>query len=107
MKMNRPVEPVGTRDAHFRTANESLFREIDVDPAFGNSLRKIIPDLDSVRGTGGAPKDWVWNHLAAEPGVMELVPKVQHWSPNPLWSLFHPKTNGKNVGGFKLWGHLY
>ena len=106
-KMIAPPIPKGTRFAHFSAANEALFRTMDADPWFAQSLRQMIPEIDTVRGTGEAPRNWVWNHLAAEPGVMELVPTVQHWAPNPLWSLFHPSRDGKNVGGFKLWGDDY
>lgn len=107
MKMPVPTVPRGKRDAHFRVANESLFRLMDSDPDFAMSIRHMIPHIDVVRGTDEAPENWVWNHLVSEAGVMELVPYVQHWSKNPLWSLFHPLTGKKNVGGFKLWGHLY
>ena len=102
-----PAAPKGTRDAHFRAANENLFDQMDSNPDFDENIRRLIPDIDSVRGTADAPDNWVWNHRTSEPGVMELVPAVQHWSPNPLWSLFHPKINGRNVGGFKVWGHLF
>ena len=107
MKMSVPSVPQGTRNAHFKSANEALFAHMDSSSDFADRMRKLIPDVDDIRGTAGHPKGWVWNHSAKEPGVMQLVPSVQHWSPDPLWSLFHPKVNGKNVGGFKLWGDLY
>ncbi len=107
MKMQIPAVAEGTRSAHFRTANASLFASMDANPAFARAMQNMIPGINSSRGTAQAPNHWVWNHLATEPGVMQLVPSAQHWSPNPLWSLFHPKLNGKNLGGFKIWGHLY
>jgi hypothetical protein len=107
MKLAVPIVPRGTRYAHFADANESLFGAMDANLEFGAGMRQMIPDIEAIRGTGVAPEGWVWNHLASEPGVMQLVPAVQHWSPNPLWTLFHPLIDGKHVGGFKLWGHLY
>ena len=80
---------------------------MDANPEWAARMRQMIPDINTIRGTVEAPAYWVWNHLASEPGIMQLVPSVQHWSPNPLWSLFHPLLNGKNVGGFKLWGTQY
>ena len=80
---------------------------MDADPAFARAMAQMIPDINAIRGTAGHPQGWAWNHLASEPGVMQLVPSAQHWSPDPLWSLFHPLTNGKNVGGFNFWGDRY
>ena len=107
MKMEIPAAPAGTRYAHYQSANEAMFASMDADPMFASAMEKMIPDINAIRGTASAPENWVWNHFASEPGVMQLVPSAQHWSPNPLWSLFHPVIDGKNVGGFKIWGQQY
>jgi RHS repeat-associated protein len=106
-RLRPTTAPIGTRYAHSAEANANLFRAMDTHPDFRANIRTLIPDIENVRGTGLTPEHWTWNHNAFQPGVMELVPKIQHWAPNPLYGLFHPVINGQSVGGFKLWGRLF
>ena len=66
---------------------------------------EVMPVLRSqlVGPQGGisraAPQGWTWHH-AAEPGLMRLVPGIQHTAPGALQRLFHPGR----IGRFSIWG---
>ncbi|MCB1692221.1 MAG: HNH endonuclease [Pseudomonadales bacterium] len=45
------------------------------------------------------PAGWTWHH-AQEPGVMQLVPRVQHAPGSIFQDVLHP--NGR--GGYSIWG---
>lgn len=45
------------------------------------------------------PIGWTWHH-AAEEGVMQLVPRMQHSPGSEFWNLLHPGSKG----GFSIWG---
>jgi len=77
---------------------------MDSNAAFSQSVEGLIPGLRyQLVGprsiSRGAPTGWTW-HRAAEPGVMQLVPRIQHTVPGNLQQLFHPG----GVGGYSIWG---
>ena len=77
---------------------------MDSDAAFSQSMENMIPGLrDQLVGprsiSRGPPTDWTWHH-ATEPGVMQLVPRIQHTAPGDLQQLFHPG----GFGGYSIWG---
>ncbi|HOF42178.1 MAG TPA: HNH endonuclease, partial [Candidatus Hydrogenedentes bacterium] len=109
-KLAKPALPIGTRAAHNQAANKALLEAMDNDTVFAAQMRKMIPGVDEVRGPLGgvsykAPKDWTWNHAVDHPGVMQLVPRVQHTSGSPTWWLMHDYPSG--TGGFAQWGSQY
>jgi hypothetical protein len=97
--------PGRSRAHHYQEANRDLLKTLDQDPAFAARMEDMIPVLRSqLRGAGGAvsrrpPEGWTWHH-AAEEGVMELVPRIQHRAPGHLRELLHPGGRG----GFSTWG---
>jgi hypothetical protein len=97
--------PGVSRKQHFQMANENLLRSLDADPQFAAGMEALIPGLRQQligpRGTisRSAPEHWTW-HYAREPGVMQLVPRIQHQAPGRLQGLFHPGGNG----GYSIWG---
>ena len=98
--------PGRSRGAHFQAANRSLLEAMDNDSEFDQAMNVLIPgirkSLVGPRGgiSRGAPSPlWTWHH-AADEGVMQLVPRIQHEAPGNLQKLFHPG----GVGGFSIWG---
>jgi hypothetical protein len=63
-----------SRDRHFALANNAL------------------------RRWGKSPSGWTWHH-SPEPGVMQLVPRIQHTPGSEFWHLLH----GNGNGGYHLW----
>lgn len=77
---------------------------MDLDPAFASAMEDLVPGIRSQligpRSISRAPPaSWTWHH-AAEPGVMQLVPRAQHTASGPFQDLFHPG----GVGGYSIWG---
>ena len=103
-RLPRDAYPGRSRAYHFQRANDSLVQAMDADPNFAAAMESLIPDLrvQLVGPRGGIsrqpPQGWTWHH-ATEPGVMQLVPEVQHTAP-ALRHLFHPGGRG----GYSLWG---
>ncbi|MGW0736274.1 DUF6531 domain-containing protein [Streptomyces sp. NPDC002851] len=97
--------PGRSRGAHFQEANRALVREMDASPDFARMMDNLIPGIrDELVGPRGgisrrSPTDWTWHH-AANPGQMQLVPRVQHSAAGRLQELFHPG----GVGGYSIWG---
>jgi hypothetical protein len=95
--------PGVSRPRHYQEANEALLQAIESDPAFAQALESIGVVLNRTR-RGRAPRSppsgWSWHH-AEEPGVMQLVPRVQHKSKSFARTL-HPG----GAGGFSRWGKL-
>jgi hypothetical protein len=42
----------------------------------------------------------MWHHEVNRPGIMQLVPRIQHGQAGPLQRLFHPNGGG----GMAAWG---
>jgi RHS repeat-associated protein len=106
----KPLVPIGTREAHNQAANLALLNLMDVDPAFANQIRQVVSGVDKLRGPLGGisykpPANWTWNHALSQPGVMQLVPRVQHMGSSPTTWLMHSYPTG--TGGFAQWGQQY
>ncbi len=90
---------------HFQIANRNLLRAMDADPQFAKGMDTLIPGLRRFLAgpKGGIPRrsppGWTWHH-AAEPGLLQLVPYVQHKPGSILQRILHP--GGK--GGYYIWG---
>jgi hypothetical protein len=101
----RPTSYPGiSRAAHFQEANANLLADLDAYPEFAKSMDELIPGLRSqlvgARSVSRAPPvGWTWHH-ATEPGVLQLVPRVQHQAPGPIQRLFHAGGDG----GYSIWG---
>jgi RHS repeat-associated protein len=91
-----------SRTAHFQEANEALLTAIEGDPQFAQTMQQVGVNLDRT-ATGLAPRTppsgWTWHH-AEDPGVMQLVPRVQHTSGSIFWDTLHPGGQG----GYAIWG---
>jgi RHS repeat-associated protein len=88
------------RSRHKREANRLLHEAIEADPAFHQGLNRIIPDVRGWTMGTGLPPRWTWHHHEDLPGVMQLVPRVQHQASGVWQRLFH--TSGS--GGYVNWG---
>lgn len=62
----------------------------------------VIPTTKTGTITGGKIANWVWHH-STEPGVMQLVPQVQHTNGSIFWKTLH--QGGR--GGMSLCGGGY
>ncbi|QYN18941.1 HNH endonuclease [Amycolatopsis sp. DSM 110486] len=105
-KISEDTYPGRSRAAHFQAANRDLAAAMDSDQEFADSMEDLIPGIgDSLVGSRGgisrrSPSPlWTWHH-AADDGLMQLVPRIQHESSGNLQNLFHPG----GVGGFSIWG---
>ncbi len=91
-----------SRAAHFQEANEALLTTMEANPEFATALRQAGVNLERTP-TGLAPRTspqgWTWHH-AQQPGVMQLVPRLQHTAGSIFWDAFHPG----GIGGFAIWG---
>jgi RHS repeat-associated protein len=89
---------------HFRAANKSLFAAMTSDATFASQMNEIGVVFKTT--TAGkikwdlSPKNYVWHHDVS-PGIMQLVPKVQHTTGSIFWKTLHP--NG--LGGMAIWGY--
>jgi hypothetical protein len=86
----------GTREAHFKAANEALARDIKANPELGQMMKQMGVEVPTA---GKSPAGWTWHHVPDQPGVLQLVPRTQHQG-GPWQPLLHPG----GVGGFKNWG---
>ena len=91
----------GTREDHFRWANEQLHNQLQADPALAKALG---PDVVSYVKPGprggvnsGSPPGLTWHHSAQDPTHLELIPRGQHQSPGAVQETLHPNQQG----GFK------
>ena len=100
---------IGTYQAHFVEANEQLLKAM-ADRTLGGALRRtlgadfegsLISTSGGVRGV--SPPGWTWHHVAAQPGVMQLVPFGQHVRGSAWQPLIHPGGRG----GMFTWGSLF
>jgi len=91
-----------SRAAHFQEANEALLTAMESDPQFAQTMQQAGVNLDRT-ATGLAPRTppegWTWHH-AEDPGVMQLVPRVQHTPGSIFWDTLHPGGQG----GYAIWG---
>jgi hypothetical protein len=86
---------------HFNRANAALDDALQLDPEFAAIMDSVIPGVArSVARTGGreTPAGWVWHHDTA-PGLMQLVPELQHTPGSLFWGALHPTGRG----GYSLW----
>jgi hypothetical protein len=103
-----PELGIGSRGAHFQAANEALLKATG-DPKLASALRSTLGDFEGtiVSSTGrvleSAPPGWTWHHVAGRPGVLQLVPRVQHAPGSAFQHLLHPG----NSGGFAEWGSRF
>jgi RHS repeat-associated protein len=96
-----------SREAHFAAANKALYEAMSADPSFAAEMEEMIPGVTQgvAPGPRGAFKRsspsvlWTWHH-AAEPGVMQLVPAIQHETGGIWQTIFH----AGGAGGFSIWG---
>ena len=88
-------------DLSMNVANEQLLTAMEKNPDFAPVVEEMGIKLTRTP-TGRAPREspdgWTWHH-EQEPGLLRLVPSVQHWS-KEFWRLLHPG----NRGGFSIWG---
>lgn len=81
------------------------------DAAFAEGIKKlgIVVPRSPVKGIieGRSPTNWVWHHDTGA-GIMQLVPKSQHFgTKSPFWKTMHPTIiNGRNAGGGAIWGKI-
>ena len=94
--------------SHFKAANQALLDGIESDACFANTMQDLgitansIPRLASGAASGGKIPNFVWHHNL-KPGIMELVPQIQHTNGSIFWNTMHPA--GK--GGMSIWGGGY
>jgi A nuclease of the HNH/ENDO VII superfamily with conserved WHH len=100
---------IGTYASHFVEANEQLLKAM-ADPETANALKATLgADFEGsiVSSTGGvrgvSPAGWTWHHVPDQPGVLQLVPGVQHAPGSARQPLLHPG----GVGGMSIWGSLF
>jgi RHS repeat-associated protein len=91
----------GTREDHFRWANEQLHNMLKADPSLAQTLGKDVVDHVKPGPRGGiattSPPGLTWHHSAQDPTKLELIPRGQHRSPGPVQDTLHPNQQG----GFK------
>ena len=89
-----------TRPGQNYIANKALLADMNTDPQFAQAMNEIIPNLsrDLYYRPSASPKGWTWHHVADQPGVMQLIPRIQHEF-SFLQYLLHPGGQG----GFSLW----
>jgi hypothetical protein len=98
-----PTDFGRSRAVHFNRANAALDADLKADPAFRETMERLIPGIsDDVSAIGGrkTPAGWIWHHdLGA--GVMQLVPVVQHTPGSLWWRILHPLPGA--AGGYSAW----
>lgn len=91
---------VGKRASHFAEANRNLAETMAKDSQFAKMVDSL--GIKIPQRLEQSPANWTWHHVTDQPGVLQLVPRVQHQGAQ--WqSLLHPNQ----TGGFKLWGSNY
>jgi hypothetical protein len=94
--------PGVSRGLHFQEANENLLQMMESDPQFAQTMQDAGVNLQRTP-TGLAPRTppagWTWHH-AEDPGVLQLVPRVQHTPGSIFWDTLHPGGQG----GYATWG---
>ena len=95
-KISNSLYPGGTYYSHFKAANTAL--EAGMSGETMSQLGISIPRSSTGSILGKSPTNWVWHH-STTPGVMQLVPKVQHTTGSIFWETMHPLGRG----GMSLW----
>ncbi|SDE76363.1 RHS repeat-associated core domain-containing protein [Paracidovorax valerianellae] len=101
-KLTIPCEILsGSREDHFRWANEQLHNMLQADPSLAKTLGQEVVDHVKPGPKGGvattSPPGLTWHHSAQDPTQIELIPRGQHRSPGPVQETLHPNQQG----GFK------
>ena len=91
---------IGTLESHFASANRNLAAATEKD----SGLAKIMNNLDIRKPDriDRSPANWSWHHVPNRPGILQLVPRIQHRG-----SAWHHLFHKNQVGGFKIWGSNY
>ncbi len=84
----------GNPKAHFRSANESLYRTIQQNPRMADRLGLSKEDVHNLQSSDAPPFGYTWHHHQ-DVGLMQLVREQQH-------KLARPHT-----GGMAIWGGGY
>jgi RHS repeat-associated protein len=104
-KLPNTLYPGKSPYIHFKTANTALADAMASDATFANSMKQLgisIPKTNTGTISGGKIPNWVWHH-SSEPGVMQLVPQMQHTNGSIFWFTLHPDYRG----GMSIWGGGY
>ncbi|EMQ2088728.1 RHS domain-containing protein [Salmonella enterica subsp. enterica] len=95
----------GTREQHFRNANQQLYEAIQKSPSLANTLPPEVVAHVQPGPLGGfkdtSPPNHSWHHQAQNPVKIELIPRSQHKAPGPVQGSLHPNQQGgyKKLGG--------
>ena len=104
-KLPNTLYPGKSPYIHFKNANTALADAMASDAKFANSMRQLginVPRTNAGTISGGKIPNWVWHH-SSEPGVMQLVPQIQHTNGSIFWFTLHPDYRG----GMSIWGGGY
>jgi hypothetical protein len=94
---------------HFQEVNKQLFETLKLDSRMAQQFESRYPGImefltPSVKGVFPSipPVKFglTWHHNARLPGVLELIPRVQHRAPGPVQNNLHPNRKG----GMENWG---
>jgi hypothetical protein len=95
-----PQTGSGVRPNHFAAANDNLQAALAADAEFAQMAKALNIRIPSNMRL--SPDGWTWHHVIDMPGVLELVPRVQHL-PGSAWQpLLHFGPMGG--GGMAQWG---
>jgi hypothetical protein len=95
------------RARHIREANENYLKATENDPGLALSMSKRGIKIERTpRGKvpWRPPEGWTWHHHPHDQGLMQLMPRLQHESPQ-FQTLLHPFKYGG--GGYAKWGDKY
>ncbi|HYO52633.1 HNH endonuclease [Archangium sp.] len=84
----------GNPKAHFRSANESLYRSIQQNPHMADKLGLSKEDVHNLQSSDAPPFGYTWHHHQ-DVGRMQLVREQQH------------KLSRPHTGGMAIWGGGY
>jgi RHS repeat-associated protein len=91
----------GSREDHFKFANEQLHAQLQKDPSLAKGLGPDVVAHVKPGPRGGyaetSPPGLTWHHSAQDPTKIELIPRDQHRAPGPVQGTLHPNQQG----GFK------
>lgn len=88
---------------HFNRANAALDDALQSDADFAARLEQLSPGIaERVSSIGGRqnPLNFTWHHDAS-PGIMQLVPTLQHTPGSIFWRTLHPARGA--AGGYSIW----
>jgi hypothetical protein len=102
----RKTEGTG-RKRHIREANENYLKATEDDPGLALAMSKLGIKIERTpRGKvpWKPPEGWTWHHHPHDEGLMQLMPRSQHESPQ-FQAILHPFKYGG--GGHAKWGQYY